>query len=319
MEKGSLQTLAIAVVAVVLMSAGIAVTVQSEDGDTIRIGVLPVIDTLPLYVAQEQGLFEREGVNVELVQFSSAAECITSFTAGKIDGYFGDLIKTLILKGSGADVKVVTAVHHTSDHRMFALLAPPGEGEIMLSDIGGMEVATSTGTIVEYLLDEMLTDAPDNVRKIEVPPIPSRMQSLDKGMLTFLPEPFVTMAIAAGAREVANDTQYNMTTSIIALKGSFVSAHPDLAKGFLTAYNESVALVNEGPARYAGILKSRLSFPEGLIGTFDFPPLSATTLPRREEVSKVEDWMINYPSGSKLTGRISYESIMAIELYEGGT
>ena len=135
-------------------------------------------------------------------------------------------------------------------------------------------------------------------------------------MLAFLPEPFVTMAINAGAREVANDTSYNMTTSVIALKGSFVSEHPDLARGFLTAYNESVALVNQDPTQYADILKNRLSFPEGLIGTFDFPPLSEISLPSREEVNKVQDWMINYPSGSKLTGSISYESIMAIELYE---
>ena len=180
MEKGSVQTLAIAIAAVVLMAAGIAVTVQPEDDDVVRIGVLPVIDTLPLYVAQEQGLFEKEGVKVELVQFSSAAECITAFTAGKIDGYFGDLMKTLILKSSGEDVKVVTIAHHTSDHRMFALLAPPGEGEVGLSDIGGMEVATSTGTIVEYLLDEMLAEAPSDVTKEEVPAIPLRRESLNQ-------------------------------------------------------------------------------------------------------------------------------------------
>ena len=33
----------------------------------LKIAVLPIIDTLPMYVAQQEGLFARHGVNVEFI------------------------------------------------------------------------------------------------------------------------------------------------------------------------------------------------------------------------------------------------------------
>lgn len=316
MEKRNLRSLAAAVaIAIIAAGAGAYVLAQPKD-DAVRIGVLPVIDTLPLYAAQEQGLFEKAGVKVKLVPFNSAAECIEAFKAHEIDGFFGDMIKTLILKGSGQDVKVVTTVHHTSDRRMFALLAPPGEGEMGLEDIGGMKVATSTGTIAEYLLDEMLADAPSDVEKVEVPQIRPRMESLNAGMLTFLPEPLVTEAVRDyGAREVANDTAYSMATSIIAMRESFVSGNLNLTKSFLGAYNESVTLVNLDPLRFAGILKERFLLSGELLDAFEFPPLSEPKLPSRDEFQRVQDWTEAHPGSGAQAAGISYESIMATELY----
>ena len=64
------------------------------------------------YAAQERGLFQQAGLNVELVPFGSAQERDTAFVAGAIDGYFGDMVNTLLLKASGQDVKVITVDYH---------------------------------------------------------------------------------------------------------------------------------------------------------------------------------------------------------------
>ena len=36
--------------------------------------VLPILDTLPMYVAQQEGLFEQNGVQVEFIPVASGAE-----------------------------------------------------------------------------------------------------------------------------------------------------------------------------------------------------------------------------------------------------
>ncbi|HRQ24195.1 MAG TPA: ABC transporter substrate-binding protein, partial [Anaerolineales bacterium] len=41
---------------------------------TLKIAVLPIIDTLPMFVAQQEGLFAKHGVNVEFVPVASAPE-----------------------------------------------------------------------------------------------------------------------------------------------------------------------------------------------------------------------------------------------------
>ncbi len=100
-----------------------------------------MIDTLPLYVADELDLFAEKGLDVELVEFNSALERDTAFTVGSIDGYFGDLINTLVIRNT-VDVKVVTVDYHTShDHLMFAILASPGSGITDLSGLHGMAIA----------------------------------------------------------------------------------------------------------------------------------------------------------------------------------
>lgn len=322
MEKKSLRITVVAVmVVIVVVAAGAFVMLRPQDDDTIKIGVLPVIDTLPLYVAQEQGLFEKEGVNVKLVQFNSAAERDAAFTAGQIDGYFGDMVNTLVLKSTGQDVKVVTVDYHTqADHRMFALLASPHSGIDNISQISGRSIATSTASVSEYFLDEILEANGISNGKISitsVPQIPVRLQSLISGQvdLAILPEPFATQAINEGAKQIANDSSINTTASVIAFRGNLISEDLNFTKGFLSAYNESVALVNQDPGQYADILEKEIHFPEGLMGTFDFPPMSAPSLPSPEEVNRVQDWMMNYPGKSMLTSTISYESIMATELY----
>ena len=45
---------------------------RTARAETVRIGVLPVLDALPLQVATQDGLFREQGLDVELVPFQSA-------------------------------------------------------------------------------------------------------------------------------------------------------------------------------------------------------------------------------------------------------
>lgn len=92
----------------------------------IKIGVLPIEDNLPFYVAEADQLFENAGLEVTLVPFASAQERDVAFQAGQIDAEVADLVAVALLKKSGAGVKVASiGLGANPQEGRFALLVSP--------------------------------------------------------------------------------------------------------------------------------------------------------------------------------------------------
>ena len=310
--------LAVGLVIILIAAATyIVITPSGQTDDKIRIGVLPVIDTLPLYAAQERGLFQQAGLNVELLAFGSALERDTAMTAGAIDGYFGDMVNTLLLKESGQDVKVITVDYHTSpQYRMFGIVASPNNNVTDINATQGMTVAYSSTTVTEYVLDNILEEKnmTGKLVKTELKAIPIRYQALmqNQVQLAIMPEPYVTQAILGGAHLVADDRTINITATVIGMKSGFISSHMEEMKKFLTVYNDTVRSINQDPSQYFDVLEKDIHFPKELEAVYIFPVLSQIALPSVQEFQKVHDWM----AGKGLVGNsITYEMVVATDLY----
>jgi NitT/TauT family transport system substrate-binding protein len=69
-----------------LVAALAALTaVPAAGAEKIKIGYLPVTGHAKFFVAKEQGFFEREGLDVELIEFVNSADGINALNAGKLD------------------------------------------------------------------------------------------------------------------------------------------------------------------------------------------------------------------------------------------
>jgi len=64
----------------------LAACTSPAEPTTLKIAVLPIIDTLPMYVAQQEGLFEKHNVSVAFVPVASAPERDQILSAGQADG-----------------------------------------------------------------------------------------------------------------------------------------------------------------------------------------------------------------------------------------
>ena len=65
-----------------------------EDSAALKIGVLPTMDCLPLYVAKERRLFDTLGVDIRLKPYTSQIDCDAALLKGRIEGTVTDLVKT---------------------------------------------------------------------------------------------------------------------------------------------------------------------------------------------------------------------------------
>ena len=273
---------------------------MSREMQNLRLGILPVIDTLPLIVAEEKGFFRQEGINVQLINFNSALERDAALKGCGLDGYFGDLLNTILLNAGGEDLRIITTSYHTNpDHRMFALLASPRSGIRNIQQTMDEPVAISTASIIEYLLDEIMAKEhipSDHVKKLEIRMIPIRYQMLinNSVKLALLPEPLATKAVADGAILIADDRILDTTLTIIAVKNKFLTANPNLATRFLKAYAKSVRMINSNPSGFMNTLFEKTRFPASLKGHFTIPVFPDPVPPPQKDISYVETWLLQH-------------------------
>ena len=271
---------------------------MAESRIPLTFGILPVIDTLPLLLGAEKGFFANEGIDLKIFSFSSALERDTALQSGRTDGYFGDLLNTLLLINAGRSLLIVSTVIHTRpDQRMFALLASPKSGITGIKQAGAEQIAISRASVIEYVLDRMLREKgvdPRSVKKTEIRAIPIRCQMLmaDKIKLAVLPEPLVTEAELGGARVIADDRRLDMPLTVFAFNKALLEAHPGVADRFLRAYKRAVESVNRQPAAFKRLLAEKTQLPPSIKDVFKVPTFPVSMRPTGRDVEEVEDWLL---------------------------
>ena len=94
------------------------------------IGTLPTEDMLPLWVAEQEGLFAEYGLDsVEIVTFQAAQERDAAFVAGEIDAFMGDIIAAAQLEAAEVPVTIATIMlGATPAEGRFGIVAAPDSG-----------------------------------------------------------------------------------------------------------------------------------------------------------------------------------------------
>ncbi len=116
----------------------------------IRLGVIPIVDAAPVYIALRKGYFKDEGVDVELKQIQGGAAGVPLLVNGELDVTFGNWVSFLAAQAKGAaDLKFV-ADGYRGKPGMFLVLAPPDTPLHTAADLAGKKIAVNTrGNVAE--------------------------------------------------------------------------------------------------------------------------------------------------------------------------
>jgi len=264
---------------------------------TIRIGVLPILDSLPIYVAQDQGYFEAEGVSLEFVPVASAPERDQLMQAGQLDAMINEVVSVLLYNRQ--EVKVVAvrfARTATAEHPVFRIVASADSGILDLEGLENTPIGISEGTVIEYTTDRLLQRAgfaPEEIAKVAVPKIPDRLNLLASGQLAAanLPDPAASMAILNGACLIIDDTSYpEISHSVISFSKAFVDQHPEGVKAFLRAFEKAVDDINADPTAWDELLLDEGLLPPPLLGAYRLPPYPAASVPSQAQFADALAW-----------------------------
>jgi NitT/TauT family transport system substrate-binding protein len=272
--------------------------ISSEKPTKIRFGTLPVLQALPVYVAQDKGFFGRGGLDVELVPFNTAAEKDIALAAGSIDGYFGDLLTPIVLRGNGRDVFIVAANYDTRyDRRMFAVLGKPGGPYKTIADLASVPIGISSNTVIDYVTERLLSSggvSPDKFAFVETKNIGMRMQMLLSGQVeaATLPEPLVTAAVGKKAVVLADDAGMATSQTVLIFSGAFLKQQAQAVRAFLKAQQEAAALINSQPDAVRPIMVEHVRLPEPLKAVYPVPRFPEPGAPDKEAVATIGAWLV---------------------------
>jgi NitT/TauT family transport system substrate-binding protein len=282
---------------IIVLVAALLTACQPAGPATLKIAVLPIIDALPMYVAQQDGLFTKHGVNVELVPVASAPERDQLVAAQQADGMINETISDMLFNKESVQVQAVRyALRPAAGYGHFFILASGQSGITTPDGLKGIEIGVSQGTVIEYVTERLLQAeglSANEIVTIPVPKIPDRMALLASGELNAgtLPDPLGALAVQSGAVIVLDDSAHpEYGFSIYSFRKDVIEAQPKAIAGFLAAIEEAVAQINADPTKYTNILSEAKIVPPPLLGAYKVPPFPAAAVPTEAEWNDALSW-----------------------------
>jgi len=276
----------------------VSACISPAEPSTLKIAVLPIIDTLPMYVAQQEGLFAKHGVNVEFVPVASAPERDQILAAGQADGTINETLAVMAFNRESIQMQVVRyALRPTEGHGHFFIIASGQSGIMDVNGLKGVDIGVSQGTVIEYVTDRLLQSAgfnTDEIRTISVPKIPDRMALLASGELSagVMPDPLASLVVAQGGMIVADDsTRPEYGFSVISFRKTVIDENPKSVEGFLAAIEEATVLVNADPAKYKNVLSENNLVPPPLLDAYQTPVYPLAGVPTEAEWQDGLNWL----------------------------
>ncbi len=227
---------------------------HSQQKADVRIGVMPTVDALPLFLAQDRGWFDKEHLHVRLVPFTAHMDIDTALVGGSVDAAFTDIIRTEKLM---ADKRV--GLHYlTTTSLAWSLISNRTARINRLEQFGDKMVAMTRNSATDFLtsktFDQVKTKA--QVYGVQINDVNVRLKMLLNNEMDalWLPEPQSTMAIMAGHKSLLTSDKYKTSLGVLAVRdqGKCQGQMEDKIKNI---YNMACDSINKnGTSAYASLI-----------------------------------------------------------------
>ena len=260
----------------------------SADSATLKIGIMPSVDYLPIAVAQEQGFFKRP---IKLVRFSSPMERDAALQTAEVDASVTDYMGAMLLHAKGLPISLSVACQGS-----FRLVFGRDDKLTDIPHLRGKHIGLSSNTLIEYATERALVDAtgkPLTYTRVEVQKIPIRLEMLSSGELdaAILPEPFASTGQALGLHTI--EVPGGLTQGITGLlfQNKVLERSDDL-RAFVAGYNQAVSFMQSHPrSAWIGALGKLLGITKQQAEQIQVPDYQPVTAPSPEALQPILSWM----------------------------
>ncbi len=288
----------LALVALVLALPAVMPTIAQEQ-PTVRVAVIPVLDTLPMFIAAESDYFADEGIDVDLIPVTSAIERDQLIQADEADAMLTDIPGVAFFNEVRTRVQIVyTSRVSLADGPIFRILAAPGSDIENADDLAGVSIGVSEATVIEYLTYRLLqNEGVTDIRTEAIPAIPLRFQLLMAGELdaATLPDPLAQAAMDAGARLILDDSVFaeqEFSQSVLVFTKNYIDDNPEAVAAFVRAWDRAVADLNADTEAYRQLFLERTTVPESVQDTYEIPPFPRGLIMSEAVWEDYLDWMM---------------------------
>lgn len=241
---------------------------ESSQGENEKEKITFVLDWTPntnhtgLYVAQEKGYFEDEGLEVEIVQPpEDGADALVASGKAQFGISFQDTMAPGVV---GEDALPTTAVAAVVQHNTSGIISRKGEGMDTPKGLEGKKYATWDAPIEKAMMENVVEADGGDFSKVELIPstVTDEVSALESKSVDAI---WIFYAWAGVATEVAGlETDYfafkdinpafDYYTPVIIGNNEFLEKEPETAKKFLSAVKKGYEDAIEDPDGAAEIL-----------------------------------------------------------------
>jgi NitT/TauT family transport system substrate-binding protein len=239
---------------------------QKSELTKIKIGYLPIVGDLPIFVAYEKNFFKDEGFDVELVEFHSGNEAMNAVITNKItiEATIGYSTIFTVWEKEPKGFYVVLSTVEEGDKYGSSIVARKNSPINKIEDIKGRKIGTYTGLthlITTKLILQKYFNPDKDVKIVQVDPS-LQVQALEANQFDalFSIEPYPTIAIQKGfAKMIAPNARANNILSPFWAAGTIVSSqfareNPEKVRSLIRALNKAVDFIAQNDSTVRSIL-----------------------------------------------------------------
>ena len=265
-KKMHKKMLAAGLAAVMTVGAAGSTTVSAADNETEKITF--VLDWTPntnhtgLYVAENLGYFEDQGLEVEIVQPpEGGADALVASGRAQFGVSFQDSMAPGV---AGDNALPTTAVAALIQHNTSGIISRKGEGMDTPKGMEGKKYATWDGPIEVAMIQNVVEQDGGDFSKVEMIPstVTDEVSALESGSVDAI---WIFYAWAGVKFELTGaETDYfafkdinpvfDYYTPVVIANNEFLEEEPETAKKFLTALRDGYEYAIENPQEAADIL-----------------------------------------------------------------
>ena len=265
-----------------------------EDSAALKVAVLPTLDCLPIYLAEDHQLFDT-AVDIRLKLFTAQMDIDTALANHRVEVGVSDLVRVERLKKQGDSLRYLT-----STNAYWQLVSNRNARILDLKHLDDKMLAMTRYSVTDLLGDLAVDSAKlksERVFRIQINDVNVRLKMLENNEMDAL---ILTEPQAATARmlkhKVLMDTRnldMEMGVIVSQWKGMNGETRARQLRAFMRGYNRACDSINQyGLASYAPLIVKYCHVkPECIEKIGKDLKFHRIALPREEDVERAKAWL----------------------------
>ena len=247
----------------------------------ITVAAIPAVDLAGLYIAQDRGLFARQGLRVRIEPIPSAQSVIADQLMGKVDISAGSYVAYIAAQAAGARFRILAEASILSPNTR-ALVVTADSHVTTISGLAGRKIGVNGVNSIGTLLISALLSArgisPARVKFVAdpggFPALPGKLQKGDWAA-AFLAEPFITAAGQQYGEQVLADLDQgaviNLPVDGYVATRAWAQQHPRTAAAFIRAIEQGQVVANHDVSAVQAIMAKNDKLPPQVTAAMALP------------------------------------------------
>ncbi|WP_433436867.1 ABC transporter substrate-binding protein [Nonomuraea sp. CA-141351] len=236
---------------------------------TIKVGVVPSVESAPVFVALAKNYFEEEGLTVKTWIITGAAAAVPLVQSGALDLTQTDYATVFSANKAGKELKIVSSLYQAAPGS-FAVVVNAKSKIRTATDLKRKKVAiTNLAGLGPLALAAVLKRAGLTLRDVVLveKPYPEMLNAMDSGQAdaALLAEPFVTVGRETKHTRIVEDAMTrefaNLYTAGMTATDEWIRRNPHTLAAFQRALSKAQRLIASDPQQVRDVLPTYTKIP----------------------------------------------------------